>query len=785
MLSALLTGAPLQARERTELNAGWRHYRGPATGAERATFDDREWPAVTLPHTFNGSDGDDGDTYYRGPGWYRRTLTADLAPGTRAILQFDGAATVTDVWINGRFVGQHAGGYARFRFDITPYLVRGANSLAVRVDNTKRPDVAPLGGDFTVFGGLYRAVSLLIVPGVHLDAGDHGSDGVRLFQRNVSAAGADLEIRSRITNDRAVPAQVAVTTTVRDAAGRVVGRASGRIDVPGRATRPITQSLHIARPHLWNGTGDPYLHSVTVETSAGGSRDRAREPLGFRSIALDPSRGLLLNGRPYAVRGVNYFHPGRPGVGLAVGDAEIAQDIAILREMGATGLRLVHFQHPERVYQLADKLGLLVWTEVPLNGPTDPGTDFADNLATQMRELIAQTGNHPSVIIWGIGNEVWPSADTRRLMARLREVAHEEDPTRPTSYAHCCIADLDPQARIAEVTGYNRYYGWYTGSLDQIGAWADDVHTRAPDLPMSISEYGAGASILHHGMPAAGPPTPPGRWHPEEYQAAFHEAYWRQLRARPWLWSTFIWTAFDLASDGRDEGDRPGINDKGLVSYDRKVRKDAYFWYQANWSAALMVHLAGRRDTPRRDTGGPDLRAYSNGEVVEARIDGRVLPPVSVVDHVASWQRLDLAEGFHRIELVARRGAATARDAATIEVWRTPVAERLVIAAGTPADHGYSGGAACSGSASCRRGTFAYHIPVRPGWWTVEVAIPADRGARRFTISAEQRRMAGNIDATAATTRSFTIEVTDETLDLEFVPITGVAVARSITITRK
>jgi beta-galactosidase len=375
------------------------------------------------------------------------------------------------------------------------------------------------------------------------------------------------------------------------------------------------------------------------------------------------------------VHGVNIHPSARPGRGATVTDAEIKADIDQMIAMGVTGLRLAHFQHPALTYDLADRAGIIVVTEAPLNSIAEDTPAFAANVRQQMAELIRQTGNHPSVAAWGIGNEVYRSdAATHALLADVAAFARTQDPTRPTFYAACCQDDLDPQAVQGVLSGYNRYYGWYSGETAGIGAWADKLHGRAPDRPIGVTEYGAGASVKHQQDPPVRP-KPTDKWHPEQYQALFHETYWRAFRDRPWLWGKFVWVGFDFASDGRDEGDHPGINDKGLVTYDRKTTKDAYHWYRANWTTAPMAYITSRRFTARA-TPTVTVKAYANTKTARLKVNGRDLGEVAVDDHVALWKDVALKPGQNRITVRAGK----ARDAV---VWTfTPPAARTASPAG-------------------------------------------------------------------------------------------------------
>lgn len=648
----LAAAPPIADRTVTSMDAGWQFRRGDLPTADEADDGGKGWDAVTLPHSYNGADGDDGGTYYRGPAVYRRTLTLDHVPtGRRLWLQFDGAALATDVWVNGRRIGRHEGGYAAFRFDVTLAVRAGANRIVVRTDNSKFPSIAPLGGDFTVFGGLYRHVWLVEVPDSHIDLADDGGPGVYVSTRTLDDRRATLDARVLVRNDAAQTARLPIDVVVYDAMGASVATAHTSIRLRAGASLTATLPLTIAQPHRWQGRKDPYLYRVTARIGTG---DAVTVPLGLRTAAVDPQRGFLLNGTAYPLHGVNLFHSGRPGRGLAVTDREVVDDIGTLSELGVTGLRLVHFQHPQTAYDEADRRGLAVWTEIGVNGVIDPGKPFAENAAQQMRELIRQNYNHPSVVMWGIGNEVYATTpDVTRVLAELQAVARSEDVSRPTVYAHCCQADDNGKAEVTDIIGFNRYFGWYPGQSGTIGAWADGYHAAHPTRAFAVSEYGAGASIRHQQVPPPAENRPESGWHPEQAQTRYHEDNWRQLRDRPYLFGTFVWVAFDLASDGRHEGDRPGINDKGLITYDRAVRKDAFYWYQANWSPIPMIHLTDSRLTTRSEPTVP-VRAFTNAATATLTVNGRIIGSATAIDHVVTWPAVSLQPGNNTVSVLAR-----------------------------------------------------------------------------------------------------------------------------------
>jgi beta-galactosidase len=621
----------------TALDDGWEFAKGAPAG----------WTTVTLPHTFNAEDGTSPNPY-RGAGWYRRTITVERPGAGRTYLEFDGAALSTDVWLNGTRIGRHEGGFARFRFDVTDQLRPGANALLVRVDNARQPDVAPLGGDYTLYGGLYRRVRLVTTADVHIDMLDAGGPGV--YFRTPQAERPHWRVR--VANDGARPENVVVTARLRDAAGQVAATVQRSVALAARAVVPVDLDATLAAPHLWQGVDDPYLYTseVTV-TRAGAVVDRVDDAVGIRTVQLDPDRGLLLNGRPYRVHGVNVHLTWAPGKGTAVDDADIDADYRILSELGVTGLRFAHYQHNEHSYALADRKGFLVWTELPLTSEVGAGAAFAANAAQQARELVRQNVNHPSVFVWGLGNEIYKVDDASgRVLDAMQRLVHDEDASRPTAYANCCAPIDGPQAMHTDAIASNVYFGWYDKEFADLAPFLASNHTKRPRTPEALSEYGAGGSALQQEDPVRRP-VAPGRWHPEQYQALYHEAAWRQIEAAPWLWASFVWTGFDFASSGRNEGDGPGVNDKGLVSMDRKVRKDAYYWYQANWSKTPMVYITSRRAV-RRTAADVEVKVYSNQPAVRLRVNGVDMGERPVEGHIARWP-VRLAPGANRLEVQA------------------------------------------------------------------------------------------------------------------------------------
>ncbi|MEO7688372.1 MAG: glycoside hydrolase family 2 TIM barrel-domain containing protein [Sphingomonas sp.] len=648
---------PAQSRGVLVLGADWRFARGDWPAAIASDFDDKAWTKVTLPHSFDAAEIGDG-SYYRGPAWYRRAFdVAAIRMGRRLFVQFDAAATRADVYLNGRLVGRHDGGHAAFRFDVTGMLVPGRNMLSVRVDNSATKTITPLGGDFTLFGGLYRPVSLIETDDLHIDMMDHGGPGIYVRATNIRAEEATVSVDARLANDGDASRKVRVESRVLNAEGSEVARMSATVTVGPRATGVARLESRLASPRLWDGVRDPYLYRVITQIAGGG--DAVSVPLGVRSFQIDPGKGLILNGRPYSVHGVNLQHSARPGKGTAVSRAEIAEDFSVIREMGSTGVRLVHFQHPQAAYEEADRLGLLTWTEIGINSEIADTPEFRANAAEQLRELIAQNFNHPSIFVWGIGNEVYADdPSVTRVLQSLQAVSRASDASRPTVYAHCCQADDHPKAMVSDVIGFNRYFGWYVDQSGQtIGRWAAGFHAAHPERAFSVSEYGAGGSIQHQADPP-GAVDPASGWHPEQYQAEYHEQNWRDLADKPYIFATFIWVAFDFASAGRHEGDLRGINDKGLVTYDRMVRKDAYYWYQANWSDRPMIHITSHGFDLRNEP-EVEVKAYTNGSAATLVLNGVTIGTATPKGRIVRW-RVSLREGANRVEVRSADGASDA-----------------------------------------------------------------------------------------------------------------------------
>lgn len=631
---------------------------------ESLDFDDSAWKSINLPHTWNAIDGADGwsgvdeggEHYYRGLGGYRKKFTiSESIDGKRVYIEFEGANTVTEVFINGVFAGRHEGGYAAFRFDITELLKRDSeNVIAVKVNNAPTDYIAPITnqGDFTKMGGIYRDVKLIILPEVHIDLMDFGSSGVYITPK-IKEGCADIGVLVRLANDGGSSKTVNVTVDILDAQGGTVGSSGGKAAVPPGGNSDYNTSIALDNPHLWNGVDDPYLYSakVTVTDEEGNILDEVIEHFGVREYHIDPESGFFLNGRHYDLHGVNY-HQDSFENGWAMTNEQRERDYNMMRELGCTTVRMAHYQHNRYEYDLCDRLGLTVWTEIGLvnrMSTDDEKLTLADrlagNLRQQLRELIRQNYNHPSIIIWGTSNELFQMSDEIfDLYTELNAIAKSEGGLRLVSFA-----DSQFWGRFmklpGDVVGYNRYFGWYIDGADNaFGKWLDDYHKKE-NRPIALTEYGAGGAISQHkdNIVWAQDIDSRGARHPENYQSAAHEDIWRQLEERPYIWGKYIWCMFDFASDGRQEGDTKGQNDKGLATRER-VPKDAFYFYKSVWNPKPMLYLTEKRFTERPSL-VPVIKAYSNAESVELFVDGISMGSGSKNGTVFTWKNVQIKEG--------------------------------------------------------------------------------------------------------------------------------------------
>jgi len=630
-----------EIRHDTLLVDGWRFIKSDVTGAEQENFNDQSWAVVSIPHTWNAQDGQDGgNDYFRGTSFYRRHFSIDASEaGRQWYIHFDGVNTVTDVWVNGVHLGQHRGGFGMFRFEMTSAArVGGDNVLAVRVSNTAFSDVAPLTDFFTCFGGIYRGVHVITVDPVHVVMGNFGSPGVFLTPSNVTATSATLAVRGDVYNGDTSAQDIQVQTTVVGADQSVLVVLDTIVHAEAQSSVPVSIHASVTNPHLWQGRDDPYVYTTyTVVSTGGQARDMIVQPLGFRSVRVDADQGFFLNENYLDLHGVNR-HQDLLDHGWATSGDDDVCDFSLISELGATAVRLAHYQHNQHVYDLTDRLGFVVWAEIPNLDSVNTTPGYLATTQDQLRELIRQNYNHPSIVFWSVGNELGPAGgDPTPTVQSLNTLARAEDPSRLCLTTLATISGIDsPTLRnTTDVIGYNVYLGWYGLSPSDFPACVDELHQSLPGRPLSISEYGAGASVRQHQSPPS-QPDPYGSFHPEEWQSLFHETYWKAMKTRRYLWGKFVWCMFDFASDDFNQGDTPGRNDKGLVTYDRATRKDAFYWYKANWSSQPTVYITERRYNPRPG-GNITVHVYSNLAQIELKVNGASQGVQTSADHIFSF----------------------------------------------------------------------------------------------------------------------------------------------------
>lgn len=655
-----LSAISLQARTVTSLNGEWQF-----------KFENDAWQNVSVPHTWNAKDAADGidrgpingrkiahsvqsDGYKRGAGYYKKALPAPKK-GKRYFFHSEGASIVTDVSVNGTPVGQHKGAFTGFCYDITDALKTGqANEILLKVDNTFNADIAPISGDFSMFGGLYRNVSVIETDSVYIDPTFKGSSGVLL---NPAVNGKDGTLGVRVytsvgNNTRWSGAPPTLNVRVTDPQGAVVAEKT----VNAASENPSQLSLNIPGIQLWNSVEAPNLYRTTVTLSTGSTTDIVEQNFGFRTFSVDPKRGVILNGKARQIKGVNR-HQDREGKGWAVSAADEEEDMLQIREMGADGLRLAHYPQSINIYDLADKLGIMLWSEVSGVDCITESEAFYANFVEQAEEMVYQHYNHPSVLFWGIFNEMYhnrtvPPFKAEPLLRKTKDRIKEIDPGRIV-VAASNQGGRHELNRIPEALAFNTYPGWYGGGPKGMEAFIKGRLKDYGDMGIGISEYGHGSSIHHHEDPER-QPKPIGDFHPEEWQTIGHLENYRCIKANPACWGSFIWAMWEFASAERREGERDGMNDKGLVTYDRKTKKDAFYFYKAVWNPEPMVYLRSKRFTERKSP-TVTVKGFSNTGAVTLTVNGKDYPAKEPNDMNAMyWGNVELKPGKNTIRLSAK-----------------------------------------------------------------------------------------------------------------------------------
>ena len=581
-------------RSTTKLMKNWQ-FTGP----------DGKTVAVDLPHTWNNIDGQDGgNDYWRGTCTYKTRFAAPAfdAETQQVWLQFEGVNASAKVVLNGHEVMTHDGGYSTFRADITA-LLNESNELTVDVDNSKNDRVYPQKADFTFYGGIYRDVTLIVVNKNHIALGHLGGCGVQITP-TVNGANADIEIKTLTEGDGEVE------FSILDAAGSEVLTGKGN-----------DATVTLENAHLWDGVRDPYLYTCVVRLVLNGDvQDEVRQRFGVRSFHVDPQKGFFLNGRHYPLHGVSR-HQDRKALGNAITRKMHDEDMQLIKELGANTIRLAHYQHDQYFYDLCDEAGMVVWAEIPYISEHMP--NGRENTISQMKELITQNYNHASIVCWGVSNEITISTKDKRDMLDnhhvLNDLCHEMDKTRLTTLAcYAMCGPFNPVAHITDLVSWNLYLGWYVPGLFLNDLWMEFFHLCYPNRPLGFSEYGAeGMPNLHSDHPHRGD-------HTEEYQAIYHEYMLHCFAHHSWMWATHVWNMYDFAADARDQGGEPGMNHKGLVTFDRKTKKDSFYIYKAWWSDEPFVHICSKRYVDRTQS-EIEVKVYSNQKNVSLYVNGEKL----------------------------------------------------------------------------------------------------------------------------------------------------------------
>ena len=589
----------------TNFNSDW----------EFSLHSDDNWEKVTLPHTWNNLDGQDGgNDYYRGKCTYRKTiLKKDLPLGEEHYLEINGANLSSVVYLNGEKLKSHDGGYSTYRVRLKD--LRDENILEVTVDNSPSDRVYPQTADFTFYGGLYRDVRLISLPSSHFSLENLGTPGIKATPDVKGTLDVEVEVDGDYDS---------ILYTLLDREGKVVTEEN---------SRETKVTLSVSSPHLWNGRKDPYLYYIKAELLKGEERlDEVGSEIGFRSFRIDPERGFILNGEEYPLRGVSR-HQDRKDKGNAISKEDHEEDMALIMEVGANTIRLAHYQHDQYFYHLCDKNGIVVWAEMPYI--SQHMSQGRENTISQMKELITQNYNHPSIVVWGLSNEITmgdpKDPDMLENHRILNDLCHTMDKTRLTTSAMLTVCGIDEEiVHISDVVSYNHYFGWYGGEVSMNGPWFDAFHKKYPNKPIGCSEYGCEALNWHTSRPMQGDYT-------EEYQAYYHEEMIKQFFSRKYLWATHVWNMFEFGADARAEGGENGQNHKGLVTIDRKYKKDAFYAYKAWLSEEKFIHIASKRYVDRTED-ITNVTVYSNLPEITLFLNGEKFETKTAEDHFFKFQ---------------------------------------------------------------------------------------------------------------------------------------------------
>lgn len=615
------------SRRDIPFNTDWQFKKGAENYGESVAFVAEEWEDIQLPHTYNRTDMQLDKNFYTGDGFYRKVFTLDESlKDKRVFLHFEGVSSVATVYINGRYLTRHKGAYSAFAFEITNSIKWGEqNTLLIRTNNEAREDVIPINQFlFPLYGGIYRPVRMIITNKINISTTDYASPGIFISQHNVSDKSADIRVDAKLENKEQDERILTLQTTVSDAEGRIIQTAKKKVLISPQGTTNAQQEFQVKRPHLWQGVEDPYLYKLTTSLIDGNTEiDAVTQPLGIRSFELRAGEGMFLNGKKYPMYGVTR-HQDIWKYGSALSFEQHKTDMEMIREIGATTIRLAHYQQAEDIYSLADSMGFLIWAEIPF---VNNSSGFeGDNAKQQILELVRQNRNHPSIYIWGLHNEVYsrtPDDHVPVLTRQLNDIAKTNDPYRLTAAVSGYGEMNRPANMAADVQGMNRYYGWYEGKIGDLEQWVEELAQNYPGYRVILAEYGADGNMDQSAefLPETRNPVS-GTFFPENYQTETHIQQWAIIEKHPYIVASYLWNMFEFAVPMWNRGGVNARNLKGLVTFDRKRKKDSFYWYKANWNPEPMLYLANRRDKERTKA-NTQVQVFSNLDHVQLTVNGK------------------------------------------------------------------------------------------------------------------------------------------------------------------
>ncbi|WP_369048899.1 glycoside hydrolase family 2 TIM barrel-domain containing protein [Tenacibaculum sp. UWU-22] len=649
-------------------NDGWKFKKGPFPSSEIAFVNswEDEWKEVAIPHTWNARDMQfNYGKFYQGDAYYKKRFVVDeKLRAKRLFLKFEAVGQVADLYINGTFIGNHKGGYSAFVFEITHVVKYGEeNEVILKVNNTERNDVIPVNHNlFGIYGGIHRPVWLITTGKINIDVTDYASSGVYISQELESNKRANISIKVKLTNKFDKTKPIELENSIYNQEGKLVAKKNSVVELSPQGMQFFLNTLVLERPHLWQGRKDPYLYKVvTAIKDEGKLLDQIIQPLGVRKVEVIANKGVFLNGKKYPMYGV-CRHEDWWGVGNALKKKNHDIDLKLIMEIGATTIRLAHYQQSDYFYSKCDSLGLLVWAEVPfvnrVSGKEGP------NAKSQLRELIRQNYNHPSIFVWGLHNEVYKPHDyTIQLTKEMHDIAKSEDPRRYTVSVNGYGQMNHPVNLNADIQGINRYFGWYEGKMGDLGKWAKGMEENYPGYRLMLSEYGAGGNPDHQTEFIGDTWDYTKAFYPETYQTKTHEIQWGIIKNTPNILSSYVWNMFDFCVPKWNNGGIEARNQKGLVTFDRTLKKDAFYWYKANWSDEPVLYITERRMV-EREKQITSITVYSNLGEPQVYLNDQKLPrpKKGTTDVHYIFENVKLKKGENTIKAVVEKDGKTVQD---------------------------------------------------------------------------------------------------------------------------